>query len=359
MRPFLSSSTAFVFFLTSLFFFITSCSVRAEADDPSAVTALKELATSLKHDSDGYVVEVNFRKTTIDNSALVHLAGLWRLKSLLLNETAIDDAGLETIGKIGTLTNLDLRGCKVSNRGVAHLVRLTKLRALRFNGKNGATTVDDGGMESLGKLTSLVALPLDFLWVSEEGLAKLAGLKNLQELYLAGTLAGDEAMETLSQFPQLKRLRISQTSVTGMGLSHLVPLKKLVDLDLSENSQLDDRGLASLAEMKQLTKLNLWRVAMSDAGAAHLARLTNLRWLNLDNTQLTDEGLTHLSAMSQLTFLHLGSTAVSDDGLSQLVGLKKLKDLKITRTAVTEAGAAALQKKMPSTAIQLKYIAGQ
>ncbi|MCA9246171.1 MAG: hypothetical protein KDA42_03620, partial [Planctomycetales bacterium] len=289
--------------------------IAAEADDPSAITALNKLATSLKHDDDGFVIEVNFRGAQIDDAALAHLAGLARIKSVLLNDTAISDDGLKTIGQLTTLANLDLRGCKVSNDGMAHLVGLDKLRALRLSGQSGATTVDDDGMQSIGKLTALVALPLDFLWVSEEGLAKLDGLKNLEEIYLARTLVGDDAMKELQRFPKLKRLRISQTSVTGAGLEHLAPIKTLVDLDLSENSQLDDAGLAPLADMKQLTKLNLWRVAMTDEGAAHLAGLTRLEWLNLDNTQLTDAGLPYLAGMAKLSFLHLGSTSVSDDGL--------------------------------------------
>jgi len=167
MRPTLSAPATCVCFLAVLLSLISSRPARAETDDSNAIEALKRLATSMKQDGDGYVVEVNFRKTTIDNSALVHLTGLRRLKSLLLNETKIDDVGLATLGKISTLTNLDLRGCKVSNVGMEHLTGLSKLRALRLNGKSGATTVDDEGMASIGKLTSLVALPLDFLWVSE------------------------------------------------------------------------------------------------------------------------------------------------------------------------------------------------
>ncbi|MEO2022421.1 MAG: hypothetical protein ABGX05_11425, partial [Pirellulaceae bacterium] len=159
-----------------------------DLDDAAAVKALEAVATSLKRDGDGFVIEVNFRGTTIDDGPLQHLLGLQRLGSVLLNETSITDDGLTTLGKISTLRNLDLRGCQVSNDGIEHLGDLTGLRALRLSGASGATTVDDAGMATVAKMTSLKALFLDFLWVSEDGLALLQDSKQLEELYLAKTL---------------------------------------------------------------------------------------------------------------------------------------------------------------------------
>ena len=60
--------------------------------------------------------------------------------------------------------------------------------------------------------------------------------------------------------------------------------------------------------------------------------------------------------MAKITFLHLGSTTITDAGLVHLEGLTTLKDLKVTRTAVTEEGVASLNKKLPTTEIQLKYL---
>jgi len=251
---------------------------------------------------------------------------------------------------------LDLRGCAVSNAGIAHLTGLKNLRALRLSGKSGVTTVDDGAMADIGKLTKMKALLLDFLWVSEDGLARLKGCQHLEEIYLARTLAGDEAMAMLQHFPKLRKLRISATQITGKGLAALSKLRQLEDLDISECSQLFDSDLAPLAAMTQLKRLNLWRDAITDVGVAHLAPLSKLEWLNLDNTQLTNAGLAHLAGMRKLTFLHLGSTSVSDTGLTYLQGLTSLNDLKLTRTAVTKVGVEQLQSKLPDTKIQLKYM---
>ncbi|MCA9267171.1 MAG: hypothetical protein KDA41_01810, partial [Planctomycetales bacterium] len=166
------------------------------ADDAAAVAALEALSAKLARDDGGHVIEVNFRDLQIDDAALAHLAGLPQLRSVLLNKTAVTDQGLATLGQIETLENLDLRGCATTNDGVAHLAGLAKLRGLRLSTRqaedtsdlSGATSyVDDGAMASIGQLTNLEVLALDNLFVTEIGLAELASLTKLKELYLAGT----------------------------------------------------------------------------------------------------------------------------------------------------------------------------
>jgi len=328
----------------------------ANPDDADAVKALESLATELKKDGEGFVTEVNFRGATIDDSALGHLVGLRRVRSVLLNETTITDDGLVAVGKTTTLRNVDLRDCKVSNAGIAHLTGLTDLAALRLSGKSGAATVDDDALTDIAKLTKLRALALDFLWVSEEGLSKLGDLKILEELYLAKTLVGDDAMGTLQQFPKLKKLRVAQTQVSNEGLAQLTVLTQLEDLDISECSLVSDDGLQHIGKMTQLKRLNLWRDAITDLGAEHLAPLTNIQWLNLDNTQVSDIGIEYLKDMEKLEFLHLGSTQISDTGLVHLASLKSLKHANLSRTAVTEEGAKILNDKLPDAEIQLVYL---
>ena len=98
------------------------------------VDRLKQVAANVKLDGDGFVSEVDFRGTILDDDGVLQLAGLDRLQSLLLNDTIITDASLIFVGRLNTLRNLDLRGCRVSNDGMAHLSGLTNLRALRLSG---------------------------------------------------------------------------------------------------------------------------------------------------------------------------------------------------------------------------------
>lgn len=326
-------------------------------DDSSAVEALTAIAAKTKRNDDGLIIEVNLRGTDANDDTLKSILPLKHVRSLLLNDLEITDGGLEALKNVDwPISNLDLRGCPVSNTGLSHLTGLSSLKALRLSGSNSSASVDDDGMAAVAQLSNLKVLSLDKLWVSEAGIEQLLPLRKLSELYLAETTIGDDALALFSKLPQLRKLRLARNQISNNGLLHLAGLKDLVELDLSEISQLSDDGLQHLSGLTSLSKLNLWRVPVSDTGVEYLKTLVNLKWLNLDNTQLSDDGLPALVDMKKLTFLHLGSTQVSDTGLKYLSGLTSLKDLKVTRTAVTETGVTELKISLPATEIQLEYL---
>jgi hypothetical protein len=57
--------------------------------------------------------------------------------------------------------------------------------------------IDDVGLVPIGKLTSLKMLNLTDIGVSDDGLKRLAGLKNLTELRLERTLATESGIAVL------------------------------------------------------------------------------------------------------------------------------------------------------------------
>ena len=339
------------------------CLAAAEADAPAAIETLEQVGAILTRDGEGLVFEVRFpvsgASADKNNAAIAALAGLARVRSVVLAGSGATDRSLEKLGSLTTLRNLDLRDCPLTNAGLSHLVTLCDLTALRLSGKSGATTIDDVGLEHIGKLTHLRALLLDYLWISEVGLRKLSDLTQLEELTLAQTLVRDDAIAPIARFSKLRKVRLARTGITASGVEELMKLENLEDLDLSEASQITDEALMYVGRLKGLKRLNLWRVPVGDKGIEHLVELTKLEWLNLDDTATSDKGLTALVGMKNLTFLYLGSTAVSDLGLQHLTGLKALKDLSLRRTAVSKEGAERLQKQLPAAKIRLNYIEGQ
>jgi hypothetical protein len=80
-----------------------------------------------------YAIErliLNNTKVDDDDLARHNLSELSRLKYLGLHSTGVTNAGLETILKIGTLTDLELSNTQVTDEGLAMLGEMRQLRVL-------------------------------------------------------------------------------------------------------------------------------------------------------------------------------------------------------------------------------------
>jgi internalin A len=68
--------------------------------------------------------------STLDDSALAHLAGLKRLKNLSLAGNPITDVGLSHLAGLTELETLELDRTKITDAGLIHLIRLRKCKNL-------------------------------------------------------------------------------------------------------------------------------------------------------------------------------------------------------------------------------------
>jgi beta-lactamase regulating signal transducer with metallopeptidase domain len=105
--------------------------------------------------------------------------------------------------------------------------------------------------------------------ITDEGLAGLKGLNQLQYLYLRGT------------------------KITGAGLANLNGLTQLQQLDL-QDTKIADAGLENLKGLTQLQILKLGKTKITDAGLANLPGLTKLQTLDLMDTEITVDAIYNL-----------------------------------------------------------------
>ncbi len=117
------------------------------------------------------------------------------------------------------------------------------------------------------------------------------------------------------------------------------------------DTEMGDKGLATLARLKAVSLLRLDGTKVTDEGLKHLAGLGGLTGLDLSGTQVTDRGLARLAGLKKLSSLRLADTMVTDEGLRQLSGLKSLRWLELRDTKVTDAGVKKLQKALPKCEI--------
>jgi mono/diheme cytochrome c family protein len=117
-----------------------------------------------------------------------------------------------------------------------------------------------------------------------------------------------------------------------------------------------DQELALLAGVgSQIYELNLAAAQVSDKGLATLAQLPNLSRLHLEKSSVSDSGLAALAKLARLEYLNLYGTSITDAGLKHLHGLQNLSNLYLWQTKVSYDAAMALEQKIPGLTVNLGF----
>ncbi len=316
------------------------------------------------------LVDLTLQNTQMDDDGLALLAGLPRLRSLNLRNTAnLTDAALEHLKKFPALTHLhladnrfsaegiaqlgefdalqllDLRGCgNVGDAELGHFRRLAKLRMLKIGGSG----VTDAGMSVVAQMTSLTGLAVDNASISNAGLAEIRDLA-IEDLSLFRCPGiSDEGLAHLAGFANLRRLTLRDIlSINGRGLVHIRDKRKLTSLNLSETDVNDD-AMVHLGGLSELTRLELRQTWITDASLEIIGGLSKLTYLDLQDAGITDAGVRHLAKLGNLeTFVLRLNSSITDASAEHLAKLTNLKLLQLDQTGITSAGIQRLRKALP------------
>jgi Leucine-rich repeat (LRR) protein len=187
------------------------------------------------------------------------LGSLPELRELTLDRAIEKD--LMTLPDLPSLRTLELTGQHgvISNESLKVIVsRLPHLESLRTM---TGWFVTDTGMEPLRKMTSLRRLELEYTFgLSEKGLASIGELEDLRVLHVGlpdesrqGPVA--DVVARIASLKELEELWLGG-NLSDESLGHLASLKKLRSLDLTGCEGFTDEALASLMdELPRLTTL--------------------------------------------------------------------------------------------------------
>ena len=116
------------------------------------------------------------------------------------------------------------------------------------------------------------------------------------------------------------RLKGIDDRVLAQLVKELRPVAMLRFLDLSENRNITNKGLAELAALSQLTILNLSACTISSLGMTHLKSLTHLERLIMQFCNgLNDDSLKPLEAIRSLEFVDIqGCMGIGQAALSRI-----------------------------------------
>jgi len=281
----------------------------------------------------------------ITDHGLQHLGDVGELRYLeIYGGTRLTDVWLTPLGRLTKLEELHLGELHLEGAGLANLGPLAKLRALGFGGRDfkSSNLVQLKGMKNLERL-GIRSITVDG---GLGGLSALAGLKKLALSYMEVT---DRDLAALEALTNLEALEVTFTGISGTGFERLKGLKKLTDLDLSNDVYLNDSGMAALGSLKSLNHLVLGDdEQISDDGFKHLSGLVQLQELELGGTRLTDKGLAYLAPLRELRRLGLEDCGITDEGLIHIGGMEHLEaiDLRSSKR-VTAKGLKFLHDYCP------------
>ncbi|CAI5469029.1 unnamed protein product [Closterium sp. Yama58-4] len=181
-------------------------------------------------------------------------------------------------------------------------VRLPALSSLSITGQ----MITFEGGQSIGRLSSLTSLELSSCRnINSSTLLKmLPGLHKLEHLNLSSTNVKEAGMRVLSQYlsGSLKTLNVTSCEgLTDAAFMHLSSCKRLEKLEAGHLTKISDAGLLHLVE---LPLKHVMLESSSNVTGAWLLNVASkvmrqLELLDLSNTKVTDNVLQHLAANAE------------------------------------------------------------
>jgi len=202
---------------------------------------------------------------------------------------------------------------------IAFLTKVSLLTTVNL----GLCNLRDSDLQNIAELKLLRFLNLENNpRISNDGLVYIANLTHMEELSLAALKISDNGLASIAGMTQMKKLNLSMNKgITGSSFVHLLNMKQLAVLDVTLCCLIcKGEGLATLGKITQLKKLVLYYSQVDDENVKHLANMTNLTYLNLSyNREITDNCLAFLERMTLMKELYFNSCGnVSNEGLNRL-----------------------------------------
>ncbi len=180
----------------------------------------------------------------------------------------------QEVAKLRSLRGLSLDNVELASIGeLAALDELPRLEALGLSNLRFKSEVQAHFPgPRLTKLRKLLCDVRQFLWIGPEN------LRSLNALFLYVTHAEDEVLPKLRAMPRLKSLTLYGTTMSSDRMAHLAGLSQLEELYIEGPS---DEGVRQLVGLANLRRLVIVGGAVTDDSMPVFRRLANLEYLKV------------------------------------------------------------------------------
>ena len=267
---------------------------------------------------------------------MAHLRANRALRRLVVRGVDITDAGMPYIGEMTGLRSLDISYTMLGDVGLEHLPNLSELEHLKI----GATLITGLNLNFLKLLPKLKTLSLRGVQRRNAGACWTPNVTDLD-------------LDTISLLAGLEELDLGVGIKLGMGGKPAAPGGG--NCTLTGGLQLSDLGIAKLAKLKNLKRLNISGARLTPEGLQVLQSLPLERLSVWASQSLDDAAADVLAGMPTLAHLDMSYTNVGDQGLQRLAKLPNLKALYLTETQVSAGGG----RRVPEAASRYVRVVGE
>tara|TARA_R110002072_G_scaffold302737_2_gene488191 strand:- start:10739 stop:12121 length:1383 start_codon:yes stop_codon:yes gene_type:complete len=305
----------------------------------AAVVAVSQFADNRPADNsqDGHLL--NGEQSTLTNKQNPALdLVVWKDPSLVRSRQDIESLPADT---------LQVFAINLSDDALPALLRLHKLEALAMTvstyerplrgvQKPRAVYVTDDGLERLASLPNLRALVLEGqLKLKGPGIARVVMDAHLRELKLMNMAVTNDMLRGVCKAPLVSLQLHSSQTFSGGGLKAIAACQTLRFLSLTGCTHLEDLWIANLSGMKALEELYL-----NGVGSHTLFSGIRLNPLPEEppGSGVTDRLLENLAPLPKLRKLDLSSGYITDKGLLALRKFPALRDVSLGNNEEISAG---------------------
>ena len=225
----------------------------------------------------------------------------------------------------------------------------------------------EADFKTLGSCTTIKDLTISGKTITDDTLALLTGLTELERLSSDGIQLTDDGWKHFAKFQKLKSLAFFHPAFrsekfTGSGLAYLKTLPNLERLTFA-GSTAGDAAMEAIGQLTQLKEFRTWHTAQTQAGNAPLARLplTSLRigqrlpeWGKDTPVSFDESTMTVIAQIKTLESLELTEARLSAKIIPQLKSLPKLAKLKIQTVDISAADVEAIKAALPECKVDFE-----
>lgn len=218
-------------------------------------------------------------------------------------------------------------------KNLSPLKQLSQLKSLSINDM----AINDESAASISLLINLEDLSFYNVDITTNGISNFSTLKNLtyfyfymgmgsKEGFMLNAMLGDVAANVFSQLPKLNFLELYDLNITNKGAIAVSKNTTLEQVNLA-NNHIGDEGAIALARSSSIKKLDLSFNEITDVGGIALANQHSLRTLSLDCNLLTDQSAYAFAKNTTLSWLSLRGNNFSDAAIQALKNNSSIEHL--------------------------------